>query len=141
MIPELGQVALLLALAVALILGTLPMVGAARGRADWMALARPAARAHALLVAVAFFCLVACFVRNDFSVLYVASNSNTLAAAAVPHRRRLGRPRRLAAAVAGDAGRVDAGGGAVEPQAAARRSSRACWASWGWSRSASSCSC
>ena len=50
MIPEIGQVALLIALAVALILGTLPIVGAARGRADWMALARPAARAHALLV-------------------------------------------------------------------------------------------
>jgi cytochrome c-type biogenesis protein CcmF len=77
MIPELGQVALLIALAVALILGTLPMIGAARGRADWMALARPAARAHGLLVAVAFFCLVACFARNDFSVLYVASNSNS----------------------------------------------------------------
>ena len=77
MIPEIGQVALLLALAVALVLGTLPLVGAARGRADWMALARPAARAHALLVAVAFFCLVSCFVRNDFSVLYVANNSNT----------------------------------------------------------------
>ena len=77
MIPELGQVALLLALAVALILGTLPMIGAARGRADWMALARPAARAHGLLVAVAFACLVASFVRNDFSVLYVASNSNS----------------------------------------------------------------
>jgi len=77
MIPELGQVALLIALAVALILGTLPMIGAARGRADWMALARPAARAHALLVGVAFACLVASFVRDDFSVLYVASNSNS----------------------------------------------------------------
>ena len=30
MIPELGQITLLLALAVALILGTLPLVGAAR---------------------------------------------------------------------------------------------------------------
>jgi len=77
MIPEVGQVALLIALAIALILGTLPLVGAARGRADWMALARPAARAHGLLVGVAFACLVSSFVRNDFSVLYVASNSNS----------------------------------------------------------------
>jgi cytochrome c-type biogenesis protein CcmF len=77
MIPELGQVALLIALGVALILGTLPLVGAARGRADWMALARPAARAHGLLVGVAFACLVSSFVRDDFSVLYVASNSNS----------------------------------------------------------------
>ena len=43
-----------------------------------MALARPAARAHGLLVGVAFACLVSSFVRNDFSVLYVASNSNSL---------------------------------------------------------------
>lgn len=77
MIPELGQVALLATLAVALILGTLPLVGAARGRADWMALARPAAFAHGLLVALAFGCLVTSFVRNDFSVLYVARNSNS----------------------------------------------------------------
>ena len=84
MIPELGQVALLLALAVALILATLPMIGAARGRPDWMALARPAARAHALLVAVAFACLVSCFVRDDFSVLYVANNSNS--ALPLPYR-------------------------------------------------------
>jgi cytochrome c-type biogenesis protein CcmF len=84
MIPELGQVALLLALAVALVLCTLPLVGAARGRADWMALARPAAQTHFLLVAVAFVCLASSFVRNDFSVLYVASNSNS--ALPLPYR-------------------------------------------------------
>jgi cytochrome c-type biogenesis protein CcmF len=84
MIPELGQIALLLALGVALVLGTLPLVGAARGRADWMALARPAARAHFLLVGVAFLCLLSAFVRNDFSVLYVASNSNS--ALPLPYR-------------------------------------------------------
>ena len=77
MIPELGQVALLLSLAVALILGILPLLGAARGRADWMALARPAAQAHFALVAVAFLLLMSAFVRNDFSVLYVAANSNS----------------------------------------------------------------
>jgi cytochrome c-type biogenesis protein CcmF len=77
MIPELGQVALLLALAVALVLATLPVAGAARGRADWMSLARPAAQAHFVLVAVAFLLLASAFVRSDFSVLYVASNSNT----------------------------------------------------------------
>lgn len=77
MIPELGQLALLLALAVALVQGTLPLAGAARGRADWMALARPAAQAQFMLVATAFASLTACFVQNDFSVLYVASHSNT----------------------------------------------------------------
>ena len=77
MIPELGQIALLLALAVALVLGTLPVMGAARGRHDWMALARPAAQAHFVLVVVAYALLTAAFVRNDFSVQYVATNSNS----------------------------------------------------------------
>jgi len=53
-----------------------PMLGAARGRADWMALARPSARLLFVLVAFAFVCLAYSFASNDFSVLYVASNSN-----------------------------------------------------------------
>jgi cytochrome c-type biogenesis protein CcmF len=77
MIPELGQVALMLALGVALVQGTLPLAGATRGRADWMALARPAVQTQCLLVVFAFGCLTAAFVRNDFSVLYVASHSNS----------------------------------------------------------------
>ncbi|MBW8830683.1 MAG: heme lyase CcmF/NrfE family subunit [Burkholderiales bacterium] len=77
MIPEIGQIALLLALAVAVIQGTLPILGAARGRSDWMSIARPAAQTHFLLVAIAFICLASSFVRNDFSVLYVATNSNS----------------------------------------------------------------
>jgi cytochrome c-type biogenesis protein CcmF len=77
MIPELGQVALLLALAAALVQGTLPIAGAARGNALWMALARPAAQAQCLLVVIAFAALAYSFASNDFSVLYVASNSNS----------------------------------------------------------------
>jgi cytochrome c-type biogenesis protein CcmF len=77
MIPELGQWALLLALGVALIQGGLPIVGAARGNALWMQLARPASQAQCLLVIVAFVCLLQSFIDNDFSVLYVASNSNS----------------------------------------------------------------
>lgn len=77
MIPELGQIALLLALGLALVQSTLPLVGAMRGRDDWMAFARPAAQAHFVLVGIAFVCLASSFVRNDFSVLYVAANSNT----------------------------------------------------------------
>ena len=66
MIPELGQIALLLALAVSLVQGTLPIVGAARGRTEWMALARPAAQVQCLLVMLAFGCLTVAFVQNDF---------------------------------------------------------------------------
>jgi len=71
MIPELGQIALALALAVALI-QALPIIS--RG---WGGLARSAAQAQALLVAFAFGCLVHAFVTNDFSVAYVAANSNS----------------------------------------------------------------
>ena len=77
MIPELGHFLLWLALGVALVLGVVPMAGAARGRADWMALARPAAQLQFLLVALSFACLTVAFVQHDFSVLYVASNSNS----------------------------------------------------------------
>ena len=46
MIPELGHLLLWLALGVALVLSSLPLVGAHRGRGEWMALARPAAAAQ-----------------------------------------------------------------------------------------------
>lgn len=77
MIPEVGHFMLWLALGVALVLGTLPLIGAQRGRLDWMRLARPAVYVLFALVMLAFACLVTSFVRHDFSVLYVASNSNT----------------------------------------------------------------
>ncbi len=78
MIPELGHFALILALAVALIQGVLPLVGAHRNRLAWIALARPAAQTTALFVTFAFGCLTWAFVNNDFSVVYVAQHSNTL---------------------------------------------------------------
>ena len=78
MTAELGHFALILALGVALVLGVLPLAGAARGNAAWMALARPAARVQFLLVAVAYACLTDAFVGNDFSVLYVAQHSNSM---------------------------------------------------------------
>ncbi len=77
MIAEAGHFALWLALGTALMLGVLPMAGAARGRADWVSLARPLTAAHSLMVLLAFASLAANFVLNDFSVLYVASNSNS----------------------------------------------------------------
>ncbi len=77
MIPELGHFALWLALGASLVQGILPLIGAQRGRSDLMALARPSARALFALIAFAFGCLVISFAGNDFSVLNVASNSNS----------------------------------------------------------------
>lgn len=77
MIPELGNFSLMLALCIALVLGTLPIIGSFTGKERWMALARPAATGQFAFVALAFFCLVYSFVTNDFSVTYVASNSNS----------------------------------------------------------------
>ena len=76
MVPELGHFLLWIALGVSAVLGTLPLAGATRNRLDWMALARPSARLLFALVALAFVCLALAFVGNDFSVLYVATNSN-----------------------------------------------------------------
>ena len=84
MIPELGHIILLLALGVALVQGIVPLAGARRGRHDWIALARPTAYLQFLLVVLSFICLTASFVRHDFSVLYVASNSNS--ALPLPYR-------------------------------------------------------
>ncbi|UCV18820.1 heme lyase CcmF/NrfE family subunit [Ferribacterium limneticum] len=78
MIPELGHFALILAALVALILGTLPLLGAHQNRMAWVAVARPAASAMALLVTFSFACLTQAFVTNDFSVVYVAQHSNSL---------------------------------------------------------------
>ncbi len=77
MIPEFGQLALALALCLALVQATVPLVGAALGRADWMALARPAAAGQFVFVAIAFGALEYAFLNDDFSVLFVAQHSNS----------------------------------------------------------------
>lgn len=77
MIPEIGHFALILALLIAIVQAVLPIAGAARGDRVWMSVARPAARGSAFFVTLAYLCLVISFVNNDFSVLNVASNSNS----------------------------------------------------------------
>ena len=77
MIPEIGQFALILALLLALTQATLPLLGAARGNRNWIAIAAPAGQAQFIFVATAFCCLGYSFITNDFSVLNVATNSNS----------------------------------------------------------------
>ena len=76
MIPELGTFALIVCLCVSALQGVLPMVGAHTGRLDWMHLARPSSYAAGLTLLLAFVSLAWCFYANDFSVAYVAQNSN-----------------------------------------------------------------
>src|SRR5918999_2531538 len=77
MIPEIGQFGLVIALLLALTQGTLPLIGASRGNRIWIALAVPTGQAQFIFVSIAFGCLGYSFITNDFSVLNVATNSNS----------------------------------------------------------------
>jgi cytochrome c-type biogenesis protein CcmF len=77
MIVELGHYALILAFALSLVQATVPLVGAHKGWADWMAAASPLATAQFALIAIAFAALTWAFVTSDFSVALVVANSHT----------------------------------------------------------------
>ncbi len=77
MIPEIGHFALILALCLALVQTIFPLIGAARSIPNWMGVARPAAVGQLFFLIIAFACLTYAFISNDFSVRYVASNSNS----------------------------------------------------------------
>ncbi|GAB5446227.1 heme lyase CcmF/NrfE family subunit [Gymnodinialimonas sp.] len=77
MIVELGHFALILAFAVAVFQMIVPMIGAARGNAAWMATAEPAASAQFILTAASFAALTYAFVTSDFSLNLVVANSHT----------------------------------------------------------------
>ncbi|EKY3199489.1 heme lyase CcmF/NrfE family subunit [Cronobacter turicensis] len=77
MMPEIGNFLLCLAAGLALLLTLWPQWGAMRQAPRLMALARPLACALFACLLGAFLILVHAFVVNDFTVLYVASNSNT----------------------------------------------------------------
>src|SRR5512134_2009682 len=77
MVPEIGQFALICALMLALVQGTMPLAGAQKGIPAFVALAKPAAQGQFVFVAIAFGCLAWSFVNGDFSVVNVATNSNS----------------------------------------------------------------
>ena len=77
MIPEIGQFALILALCIASVQALVPLAGASFGISRWIALAKPAAIAQFVFVGFSYACLTWAFLKHDFSVLYVATNSNT----------------------------------------------------------------
>ena len=77
MIPEFGHFALILALLVAVVQAVVPLVGSYRGDVGWMRVAKPAATLQFFLLLLSFVCLSYAFASNDFTVQYVANNSNS----------------------------------------------------------------
>ncbi|HYN78634.1 MAG TPA: heme lyase CcmF/NrfE family subunit [Lamprocystis sp. (in: g-proteobacteria)] len=78
MIPELGHFALILALGLAITQAVVPLWGSFNGRPAWMEMARSLAWGQLTFLTLAFLCLVQSFLTDDFSVVYVATNSNSL---------------------------------------------------------------
>ena len=77
MIAELGHFALILALMVACVQGTIPLIGAEREHPGWMSFADQSAVVQFLLVAVSFGCLTHAYVTSDFSLVNVVQNSHS----------------------------------------------------------------
>src|ERR1700674_2168767 len=77
MLPELGHFALILALLLAGLQAFFGIAGPMLGRDRWIAAVTPAVAGQFVMIATAVGCLVASFVGNDFSVLYIAENSNS----------------------------------------------------------------
>ena len=77
MIAEFGHYALVLALALALVQASVPMIGARKDDPVLMAVAGPTAVGQFCFVAIAFAALMICYVRSDFSVVNVFENSHS----------------------------------------------------------------
>jgi cytochrome c-type biogenesis protein CcmF len=77
MIPEIGHFALILALLLAITQAFFGLAGAARGQTAWMQASRSAVAGQSVFIAIAFGTLAWAFIDKDFSVLYVATNSNS----------------------------------------------------------------
>jgi cytochrome c-type biogenesis protein CcmF len=77
MITELGHFALILALFVAIVQSSVPLIGAQRRHLGWMAVARSCALIEFGLIALAMLALMHAYVTSDFSVVNVVQNSHT----------------------------------------------------------------
>ena len=77
MIAEVGHFCLIIGLFMAIIQGLLPIIGAHYRISGWVAVARPSAYGQLLFMSMSYACLTYAFLVHDFSVAYVAHNSNT----------------------------------------------------------------
>ncbi len=78
MIPELGNFSLILAFCLASLMVVMPMAGVIQNNQLWMTLCRPLSSGIWVFMVLSFACLAYAFLNNDFSVDYVARNSNSL---------------------------------------------------------------
>jgi len=78
MIAEYGHLALIIALCLSIAQAIVPMVGSFAGYRTWMRLGHSLAIGQLVFVAISFACLTTAFLQDDFSLQYVANNSNTL---------------------------------------------------------------
>ncbi|PMG54321.1 c-type cytochrome biogenesis protein CcmF [Vibrio lentus] len=77
MIAEIGHFAMILSLGLGLLLSVLPLYGASRNNTLLMNSARPLSWGMFGFLAISFFILCYAFYTNDFTIQYVASNSNS----------------------------------------------------------------
>ena len=77
MLPELGQFALILALLLAGLQAFFGIIGPILARDRWVAAVTPAVAGQFVMLATSVGCLIYSFISNDFSVLYIAENSNS----------------------------------------------------------------
>ena len=77
MVVEIGHFALILSLALALLLSVLPLYGATKNNLVLMNSARPLSWGMFVLLALSFTVLLWAFYTNDFTLKYVAANSNS----------------------------------------------------------------
>ena len=78
MIPELGNFALIVGLAFAICLSVIPLVGVASHNLNLVRYARPLTFGAFFFTLLSYVLLTVSFINDDFSVLYIVKQSNTL---------------------------------------------------------------
>ncbi|MDI1352851.1 MAG: heme lyase NrfEFG subunit NrfE, partial [bacterium] len=78
MIAELGLFSLILALIASVLLAIIPLMGLQLKRVEWMNAAPVYVVSQFCFITFSYLCLTLCFLNDDFSVVYVVSNSSLL---------------------------------------------------------------
>ncbi|NBV74947.1 MAG: c-type cytochrome biogenesis protein CcmF, partial [Methylococcaceae bacterium] len=77
MVPEIGHFSLILGLCLSIVLAIVPLLGVKFSIGSWIAASKPLAIGQFFHILIAYLCLTYAFISHDFSVAYVAENSNT----------------------------------------------------------------